>query len=413
MITYKPIIIQGGRRRDGTWPVKIRVTFKGVSRRLPTTLVCTDADLTRSGKIKNATVLEKAGDLIARMRAVAADLSPFTLEAWDVDRVVAYIRGRLSSQEFRLDFFTYADELIAGKIPHTRAYYQTAMNALEAYLGRRQLDVNDVTRALLVDFSSYVGEVKAARHLAKLGYIHRSAREQFNDEDAGIIRIPRQPFRNLPRIRPLGKGQKALKVEVMQRIIDTRPQNEFEEVALAAFLLSFCTMGANMADLYAQKGPISDVWAYDRRKTGVHVEVALNQTAGAFVGLLQDGGGSPWWLPQLHRYGSADTATHNVNKWLDRIAEREGLEPFRFYSARKTWGTTARKLGVEKATVNDALAHIGDFKITDIYAAKNWDLCRQANDRVLALFRWPDNNRTKTGDTDTHQVEGGEGAPPE
>lgn len=59
MITYKPIIIQGGRRRDGTYPVKIRVTFKGVVRRLPTTLVCTDSDITRSGRIKSAAVLER------------------------------------------------------------------------------------------------------------------------------------------------------------------------------------------------------------------------------------------------------------------------------------------------------------------------------------------------------------------
>ena len=81
IVTFKPIIIPGGKRKDGTWPVKIRVTFKGASRRLPTTLVCTDADLTRSGKIKNATLLDRAGELITRMRATLDGVSPFTLEA--------------------------------------------------------------------------------------------------------------------------------------------------------------------------------------------------------------------------------------------------------------------------------------------------------------------------------------------
>ena len=33
IVTFKPIVIN--KRKDGTWPVKIRVTFKGVSRRLP------------------------------------------------------------------------------------------------------------------------------------------------------------------------------------------------------------------------------------------------------------------------------------------------------------------------------------------------------------------------------------------
>lgn len=400
MITYKPIIIPGGRRKDGIWPVKIRVTFKGVSRRIPTTLACTDADLTRSGKIKNAAILERAGELIARMREATADLSPFTLEAWSVDEVVAHIRAALSADSFRLDFFAYGRELIAGKIPHTRAYYQTALNALADYLGRDTLDINSITRGMLVSFAESVGETKAARHLAKLAFIHRSARDQFNDEDAGAIRIPRQPFQNLPKVRPQGKGQKALQPQELQALIDCAPANEWEALALAAFLLSFCTMGANLADLYAEKGPISGVWCYKRRKTGVYNEVAVNARIAGLAGQLQDGPAG-WWLPALHRYGTADTATHNINKWLAQIAARLGLPSFRFYAARKTWATTARRLGIEKATIDDALAHAGDYRMADIYAEKNWTLTAAANERVQAEFRWPpDNYATKTEDTD-------------
>ena len=399
MITYKPIIIPGGRRKDGIWPVKIRVTFKGVSRRIPTTLACTDADLTRSGKIKNAAILERAGELIARMREATADLSPFTLEAWSVDEVVAHIRAALSADSFRLDFFAYGRELIAGKIPHTRAYYQTALNALADYLGRDTLDINSITRGMLVSFAESVGETKAARHLAKLAFIHRSARDQFNDEDAGAIRIPRQPFQNLPKVRPQGKGQKALQPQELQALIDCTPANEWEALALAAFLLSFCTMGANLADLYAEKGPISGVWCYNRRKTGVYNEVAVNARIAGLAGQLQDGPAG-WWLPALHRYGTADTATHNINKWLTQIAARLGLPSFRFYAARKTWATTARRLGIEKATIDDALAHAGDYRMADIYAEKNWTLTAAANERVQAEFSWPDNYATKTEDTD-------------
>ena len=399
MITYKPIIIPGGRRKDGIWPVKIRVTFKGVSRRIPTTLACTDADLTRSGKIKNAAILERAGELIARMREATADLSPFTLEAWSVDEVVAHIRAALSADSFRLDFFAYGRELIAGKIPHTRAYYQTALNALADYLGRDTLDINSITRGMLVSFAESVGETKAARHLAKLAFIHRSARDQFNDEDAGAIRIPRQPFQNLPKVRPQGKGQKALQPQELQALIDCTPANEWEALALAAFLLSFCTMGANLADLYAEKGPISGVWCYKRRKTGVYNEVAVNARIAGLAGQLQEGPAG-WWLPALHRYGTADTATHNINKWLAQIAARLGLPSFRFYAARKTWATTARRLGIEKATIDDALAHAGDYRMADIYAEKNWTLTAAANERVQAEFSWPDNYATKTEDTD-------------
>ena len=305
-----------------------------------------------------------------------------------MDEVVTHIRSRLSAQDFRLDFIAYGRALVSGKKTHTRLYYETALNALEKFNGSPVLDINAITRRMLLDFAASVGEVKAARHLAKLAYIYREARTEYNDEDAGLIRIPRQPFTNLPKIQRQGKEQKPLPPETMQALIDYQPRNEWERITLAVFLLSFCTMGANLADLYAQKGPVSGSWKYNRRKTGVYVEVRLNQKIDTFVAMLQDGTDSPWWLPELHRYGSADTATRNINKWLDRIAQRLGVPSFRFYAARKTWGTTARRIGIEKATVDDALAHVGDYKMTDIYAEKNWDLTAQANEKVLALFDW-------------------------
>lgn len=81
MISFKPIIIPGDRRKDGTWPVYIRVTLHGQSRRLHTTLVCRAEDLTKARKIKSADIISKGNALIARMREAVADLSPFTLEA--------------------------------------------------------------------------------------------------------------------------------------------------------------------------------------------------------------------------------------------------------------------------------------------------------------------------------------------
>lgn len=51
--------------------------------------------------------------------------------------------------------------------------------------------------------------------------------------------------------------------------------------------------------------------------------------------------------------------------------------------------TLARKAGVEKALVDECLCHVGDFQLTDIYAERDWDLINGANEKVLALFRWP------------------------
>ena len=389
MITYKPIIIQGGRRRDGTWPVYIRVTYKGVSRRLQTTLSCTAEDLTRTGKIKNATILERGQGICAQMREACASLSPFVIQDWTVDDVVAHIRSQLVGRSFALDFFQFADGIVEKLKPNTRGNYTTALHALEAFLGSRALDVNDISKAMLREFAgSCRSEAVAARHLVKLHRIFEEAKRLYNDEDSGVIVIPRSPFTDLPKKQIVGKAQKAQPLEILQQIIDARPDNLWDELALHALLLSFCTMGANMADLYAARPFEGDVWIYCRKKTGTEARVRLEAPARKYAALLGAGTSSEWWLPALHRYKTPESCTFCVNKWLHRWQEQQGLPSFSFYSMRKSWGTWGRKLGIEKATIDEGLAHKGDWQLTDIYAERNWELAWEANRRVLALLDW-------------------------
>lgn len=423
MITYKPIIIQGGRRKDGTWPVKIRVTFKGVSRRLPTTLVCTDADLTRSGKIKNATILEKAGELIARMRATTADLSPFTLEAWDVDRVVDYIRKQMLGETFQLDFIAFGREFIQRKDEGTRAGYATALNALARFIGRDSIDINDISRSMLISFQEWAdtqprmfynyrkGIYKqtdkpttpggnSGRWLTRLAHIHKKAKEKYNDEDAGRILIPRSPFDNIPKPKVISEGEECLPLEVIQRVIDARPEKPQERIALAAFVVSFGMMGVNLADMFEAMPEKPGIWRYNRKKTRnkrpdrARVEVRVEPELETFLDILNE-------RPGLHLWKSSRVADTMVNKYLRDWCEREGLEPFKFYAARHSFATLARREGVEKATVDEALGHIGDYEIADIYAERNWSLSWEANRKVLDKFVWPDSdkNRTKTENT--------------
>ena len=420
MITYKPIIIQGGRRKDGTYPVKVRVTFKGVSRRLHTTLVCTDQDITRSGKIKNATILQKAGELIIRMRATCDNLSPFTLEGWTVDDVVAHIRTTLTAQTFKLDFIAFGRDFILSKDEGTRSSYTTALNAFSRFLGSDSIDVNEITRAQLVSFQEWAdqqgrvfynyrkGEYQstgkptakggnAGRWTQRLAHIFQAAKDRYNDEDAGRILIPRSPFASVPKPRVINNGENPLPVEVMQRVIDARPEKPQERIALAAFVLSFATMGANLADLYEADPPKGQIWRYFRRKTTrrrrdrAEVYCRIEPVLEPFVKVLQranEKAGNAW-LPALHIWGSFRIADTQVNKYLHDWQQREGLEPFKFYAARHTFATLARRLGVEKATVDEALAHLGDYRVTDIYAERNWELSWEANRKVLALFKWP------------------------
>jgi integrase len=378
--------------------------------------VCTLADLTRSLKIKNATILNKSDALIARMRDAVKDLSPFDLESQDVDWVVRHIKDSLTQEEFHLDFFEWSEGYMLSKAETTRRAYSCALNTLERFLGRRSLDINDISRSLLLEFMDKVdGEKKmhynvkigqveeskvekipkgaSTRHLAKLEHLFNAAKDKYNDEDAGRILIPRSPFSKIQKVYPVSQGQSNLGQELMQRIISSQVDNEPMRIALDIFIVSFALMGANMADLYFAK-PVDVEWIYNRQKTRerradrAEMRVTIPVQLKPYLERLKGKGG--WWLNKLHEYASdKDYATARVNKYLKKWCEDNGVEVFTFGAARHTWASIGRKIcRIDKSTIDDCLCHVGSFRITDIYAEKAWDLMQDANRKVLELFTW-------------------------
>ena len=414
MITAKPIVVTSHRRKNGTFLVYIRVYFNGEVRRIPTSIVCQPGDLTRSLKIKNQEILSRAESIASRMKDAVTDYTDAELAGKDVDWVVRKMRAADNLHLFKLDFFRFADGVILEKNPEARGQYVTALNAFADYLGKREIDINDITRPLLSGFLGWLRTDRAtkahktpnagvsptgrtripngaeSRHMAKLSHIYEKAKERYNDEDSGEILIPRSPFSGLLLKPPLSHGQRPLSVPVMQRVIDATHDLRTVQTALDLFVLSFALMGANLADLYeigaAKKLRWTGEWDYRRRKTrrrradGAEMRVRVPEE---IYGRLEA-------LERLHKMAGKDKyATAKVNKGLARWCEDEGIPRFTFGAARHTWATLARgKAGVEKATVDEGLCHIGDFPITDIYAERDWDLINDGNRKVLDLFTW-------------------------
>lgn len=417
MVTFKPVVFAHHRRKDGTYPVSIRVTFKRGRKYIKTTITVTAADMTRGMKLKNADVIARCNELCDRLRSEAARLSPFDLEGRDVAWVVARLTDAMKAQDFRLDFFEWADGYILSKSEGNRPKYETALRAFERFLGQRFIDINDITHALLLSFAeacdagpklaySYKrGIVETGKprngpispqYLSRLSMIYEAAKDKYNDEDGGAVVIPRSPFRKLNMTPPKPtKGQKPVSVELLQRMIDAEC-SVAQRRALDVFIVGFALMGANIADLWEARPPKGRWWAYNRRKTrdrradGAFIRCEVSHEIGPFLARLGAGTKSEWWLPVLHGAGkNASVAGQTVNRGLRSWCEKVGIEPFTFYACRHTWATLARRIGVEKATVDEALGHVGDFRVADIYAERDWERIAEANRKVLALFSWP------------------------
>lgn len=290
------------------------------------------------------------------------------------------------------------------------------MNTLKRFLGRETLDINDITKSMLMDFVIFVdneprmhhnhitgeyvpckGEKKiglSGIHLMKLQHIYNAAKDKYNDEDTGRICIPKSPFDKVKKVFPVSQGQKNLGVELMQRIISANVSDHLTRIALDAFILSFGLMGANLADMYYAKSFDDDVWEYnrmktrDRRQDHAKHRVVIPDEMDPYIKRLYEHR-SCWWLGELHKLAKDNQlCTARVNKLLNRWCKANDIAPFTFYAARHTWASLARQCGVEKATIDECLCHKGEFVMADIYAERNWDLLQEANRKVLALFHW-------------------------
>ena len=422
MATIQAEVTKYHKKKDGTIPVTIRVTHKQKIRRLRTNLVAYPEDLTRDYKLKG-NLKRRADVLVKEMYDTLDDISYFDMEKCDVDFVVAHIRRKLDKDEWNLDFFTFADSYIQGNThitESTKHTYRIALSALARYVGKRELDINSITLPFLQDFMAFLANEpkyhydsklkktvptkKKKRtgsgdrlYLAKLATIFNAAKKRYNDEDMGDIRIPRSPFDNISVSAAPSKGQKPFDLDTARTIIRADANKDGERWALDLFVVSLGLMGANIADLYEAVPPKKGIWHYERQKTAsrradkAEMMVKVPDCIAPFLERLTVDAEEGKWLNLSRRFARPNHATKCVNVALKSWATKNGFEPFTFYSARKTWATIAhsKECGIEKALIDECLAHVGDYKVADIYIQRDWERIWEANRKVCELIWKP------------------------
>ena len=404
MITIKPVVIPAQRRRDGSYNIKIRITYKRKYRILSTHLTAAPGEVSRSGRLRSSLNYLKANAIVMEMYKMISDLDYFTLTAMDVDDLVSLIGQRLFAQpeRFELDFFTFADRFIQGKCAGTAAAYRTAVNAFRRYLGGDALDINAINVLMLRKFmrsldtaDRKVPGAAAYSYVTRLKTIYCAAQDEYNDEDNGRFSIPRNPFaklkiRQVPMVARISKSP-----DFIRKIIAfDGPCTKTERMALDVFILSFGLMGMNAADMMEARPPRGDVLVYNRknprsrRADNAEMRVRIEPCLRPLVDCYADPEGE-YAFCFCRRYGSALYFSQAVRRGLISWAQKNGEEPFTLYSARHSWATIARstRCNIDKATIDECLCHVNPgMKMADIYIEKDWSVLWDANQKVLRLF---------------------------
>lgn len=414
IITIKPVVMRAQQRSDGSYNVKIRVTFKRKYRILSTNLTAYPRDLARSGEIKGP-VLMDANKLVEKMYSAVAELNWFEMEMMDVDDVVRHIRATLRSRTaFSLDFFQYARRFMSSRKESTALTYRTALASFRKFLGRDNFDINEFTVPVLKNFVSYLdstpkgnrnGETSLARkkgvsaraYTRKLSAIYSEAMNEYNDEDSGVVRIKGNPFKKLkvdalPSVAKISKSP-----EFIQKLIDAVADPETKENqrwALEIYLISFALMGANTADMILMKKAEKGIVTYfraktkDRRADNAEMRVRVEPCVEALLARHADPSGK-LLLDLEGKWSSVSSINAKLRSLLASWAEANGEDPFTIYSARHSWATIGRsnRVGLSKSLIDECLGHSTN-QLVDVYAEKDWSILWEANRKVLSLFDW-------------------------
>lgn len=428
--TFKAQVYADGKRRDGTYNIKIRVTHNRRSLKVATHIYAEPGDLTRGLNIKNQEYIDQTDEIIRRWRGIVANLG-IASDTMDVKQIVAHIKEtERTGDVFRLDFIRYGREVVTKKSKGTARTYESALNCLERYTRGRPIDISKITSKFLEGFEEFInaepvhkytpkhGVVKTDRsktdgravshYLACIRHIHNTAKKEFNDEDNGIIRIPRSPFKKYEVKKPPKTKKRAVSPKTIQAIIDLPDQQRTDgppggftrrDLGRDCFLLSFALAGMNAADLYdCPAQDFGDVLIiYKRKKTRTRrddeaeMRIRVESCIAPLIEKYKDSSGERLFCFHRH-YSSPEAFNTALRIGLKQVEEAiDATQHFTFYSARHSYATISRSkaLNIDKYTIHEGLNHVdSELKVTDGYIKRDYGNIWNANAKLLALFNW-------------------------
>ena len=416
MLTFKVEIRKNELKKDGTYNVKIRMTHNREVKRLSTNIFVRPCDLTKSFKLKNPQFIKEADALVRQYQEICATL-PLEASNYGIDEILEFIKTAQEKNR-SIDFIQFCKEWLEQTEIKGKKNYKTALNSFIAYIGKNNLPTSQITKGLIKGFMKYLLEKRAIRtaelerkgkripsnravslYLGSIRHLFNEAKKKYNDHDKGIILIPNSPFEGLELPKQEATRKRALPPEVIKKIWElpyilnstngrerTCPYN----LAKDCFILSFCLIGMNSADLYNCSELEDGVITYyrtktkDRRLDKAKMQVSIPPMVMPLIQKHRDCTGKRIFN-FYHNYSTANNFNRAINAGLKEIGKLLKIDDLEYYAARHSWATIAiNKAGIDKYTVHSALNHIDEsMKVTDIYIERDFRIENEANRKVI------------------------------
>lgn len=416
MLTIKAEIKKSELKVDGTYNVKIRFTLDRKVKRLSTNLFITSKDLTKSLKFKEDTSIKREVDrLVLYYREQCLKLQ-LDQNHYSLDEIVEFLNGEQEKQQ-TINFIKFSREWIASTTIKGAPNYTTAINALVRFIGKEELDINLITLDFLEDFKSFLNKEREIRtkrlmqqgkrvpsnrslslYLISIKKLFNEAKKRYNKKDKNLILIPNSPFIELEIPKQEATRKRAISADIIKKVWKL-PYKDMKKgykatcrynLAKDCFILSFCLMGMNSADLYNATEMKGNTITYNRTKTKdrrldkAQMKVDIPKLAQPLIEKYKDKTGKR--LFNFYQYYVDEKGFNKaINYGLKEIGRLLEIDDLEYYAARHSWATIAlNKVGIDKYTVHAALNHVDEtMRVTDIYIERDFVNENKANAKVV------------------------------
>ena len=416
MLTIKAEIKKSELKVDGTYNVKIRFTLDRKIKRLSTNLFITSKDLTKSLKFKEDTSIKRAIDRLVLYYREQCFKLQLDQNHYSLDEIIEFLNGEQEKQQ-TIDFIKFSREWIASTTIKGAPNYTTAINALVRFIGKEELDINLITLDFLESFKAFLNKEREIRtkrlmqqgkrvpsnrslslYLISIKKLFNEAKKKYNKKEKNLILIPNSPFMELEIPKQEATRKRAISADIIKKLWKL-PYKDMKKgykstchynLAKDCFILSFCLMGINSADLYNATEMEGNTIVYNRTKTKdrrldkAQMKVDIPKLVLPLVEKYKDKTGKR--LFNFYQYYADEKGFNKaINYGLKEIGTILEIDDLEYYAARHSWATIAlNKVGIDKYIVHAALNHIDDaMKVTDIYIERDFVNENKANAKVV------------------------------
>jgi integrase/recombinase XerD len=389
---------------DGSYPVKLRVTFERKQRYFPTPHDLNEKDFDRVMFSKRLNETEKIlknkiTSFETKAIQIIESMPVFTWKAFEKH----YLTNRATKGTIKQAFEDNAKELReAGRIG-TAYTYECAQRSLDNFAPDAKFQ--DITPDFLRKYEKWM--LDRGNSITTVGIYLRSLRALFNNAiEAGSLTKEYYPFgKKRYEIPTANNIKKSLSLSEIALLYNYQPEpGTMAAISKDYWMFMYLCNGINMKDvcLLKYENIKGDVLEFVRAKTArtkrkvVPIRIVITDDVRRIISTYGNKDVNPgnYIFPVLHNGVSPERErqlvqqlTHVINSHMNNIASKLGIKSkITTYVARHSFSSILQRSGVSTEFISEALGH-SNLKTTQHYLAGFEDEKKIEAVRALTAFK--------------------------